>query len=92
MTVEIIGIVEAKDVSESRGDPGRLTGPGGNSSALVGTPEQVARALMRYREVGVDTVLIHGFDPLGDVVGWGRELIPRICDLAETIPVGGSGA
>jgi alkanesulfonate monooxygenase len=92
MTVEIIGIVEAKHVSESRGDPGRLTGPGGNSSALVGTPEQVARALMRYREVGVDTVLIHGFDPLGDVVGWGRELIPQIHDLAQTIPVGGSGA
>ena len=45
-----------------------------------------------YREVGLDTVLIRGFDPLGDVVGWGRELIPRICDLAETIPVGGSGA
>jgi alkanesulfonate monooxygenase len=69
-----------------------LTGPGGNSSALVGTPEQVARALMRYREVGVDTVLIRGFDPLEDVVDWGCELIPRIRDLAETIPVGGSGA
>lgn len=47
---------------------------------------------MRYREVGVDTVLIRGFDPVGDVVDWGYELIPRICDLAETIPVGGSGA
>lgn len=70
----------------------RLTGPGGNSSALVGTPEQVARALMRYREAGVDTVLIRGFDPLEDVVDWGRELIPRIRDLAATIPVGGSDA
>jgi alkanesulfonate monooxygenase len=70
----------------------RLTGPGGNSSALVGTPEQVARALMRYREVGIDAVLIRGFDPLGDVVDWGRELIPRIRDLAETIPVGGPDA
>jgi alkanesulfonate monooxygenase len=85
MTVEIIGIVGAKDVPESRGDPGGLTGPVGNSSALVGAPEQVGRALMRYREVGVDTVLIRGFDPLGDVVDWGRELIPRI-------PAGGSGA
>ena len=66
-----------------------LTGPGGNSSALVGTPEQVAQALMRYREAGVDTILIRGFDPLEDVVDWGRELIPRIRDLAETIPVGG---
>lgn len=31
-------------------------------------------------------------DPLEDVVDWGRELIPRIRDLAETISVGGSGA
>lgn len=69
-----------------------LTGPGGNSSALVGTPDQVARALMRYREAGVDTVLIRGFDPLEDVVDWGRELIPRIRELAEAVPVGGSGA
>jgi alkanesulfonate monooxygenase len=65
----------------------KLTGPGGNSSALVGTAEQVATALMRYREAGVDTILIRGFDPLEDVVDWGRELIPRIRDLAETTPV-----
>jgi alkanesulfonate monooxygenase len=70
----------------------RLTGPGGNSSALIGTPEQVAQALMRYREAGVDTVLIRGFDPLEDVVEWGRELIPRIRDLAEVTPIGGADA
>ena len=56
MTVEIIGMVGAKDVSESGGDP---VNPG---------------------------------DPFEDVVDWGRELIPRIRDLAETISVGGSGA
>jgi alkanesulfonate monooxygenase len=60
----------------------KLTGPGGNSTALVGTPEQVATALMRYRAIGVDALLIRGFDPLEDVVEWGRELIPRIRDLA----------
>ena len=70
----------------------RLTGPGGSSSALVGTPEQVAQALMRYREAGVDTILIRGFDPLEDVADWGGDLIPRIRDLAEIIPVGGHGA
>lgn len=69
----------------------RLTGPGGNSSALVGTPEQVAQALMRYREAGVGTILIRGFDPLEDVADWGGELIPLIRDLAETVPVGGQG-
>ena len=27
---------------------------------------------------GVDTVLIRGFDPLNDVVDWGRELVPLL--------------
>jgi alkanesulfonate monooxygenase len=55
-----------------------LTGSGGNSSALVGTPAQVAEALLAYRRVGVDTVLIRGFDPLEDVVDWGHELVPLL--------------
>jgi alkanesulfonate monooxygenase len=65
----------------------RLTGPGGNSSALVGTPAQVAEALLAYRRVGVDTVLIRGFDPLEDVVDWGHELVPLL-RAQSTIPVG----
>jgi alkanesulfonate monooxygenase len=67
----------------------RLTGPGGNSSALVGTPAQVAEALLAYRRVGVDTVLIRGFDPLEDVVDWGRELVPLL-RAQSTIPPGPS--
>jgi alkanesulfonate monooxygenase len=65
----------------------QLTGPGGNSSALVGTPAQVAAALLAYRRVGVDTVLIRGFDPLEDVVDWGRELVPLL-RAQSAIPVG----
>ncbi len=65
----------------------RLTGPGGNSSALVGTPAQVAEALLAYRRVGVDTVLIRGFDPLEDVVDWGHELVPLLRAQSAT-PVG----
>ncbi|HEY7919166.1 MAG TPA: LLM class flavin-dependent oxidoreductase [Streptosporangiaceae bacterium] len=66
----------------------RLTGPGGNSTALVGTAAQVADALMAYRRVGVDTVLIRGFDPLDDVVEWGRELVPLLREQAARTPVG----
>ncbi len=68
----------------------KLTGPGGNSTALVGTPRQVVGALMAYRRVGVDTVLIRGFDPLDDVVDWGRELVPLLREQAAATPVGGS--
>lgn len=66
----------------------KLTGPGGNSTALVGTPRQVADALMAYRRAGVDTVLIRGFDPLNDVVDWGRELVPLLRQQAARTPVG----
>jgi alkanesulfonate monooxygenase len=67
----------------------KLTGPGGNSTALVGTPRQVVDALMAYRRVGVDTVLIRGFDPLDDVVDWGRELVPLLREQAAGTPVRG---
>lgn len=48
-----------------------------NSTALVGTPEQVADALLDYYDLGVTTFLIRGFDPLEDAIDYGRELIPR---------------
>ncbi|MGK9230904.1 LLM class flavin-dependent oxidoreductase [Inquilinus limosus] len=53
-----------------------LTGAKGNSTALVGTPEQVADALLDYYDLGVTTFLIRGFDPLDDAIDYGRELIP----------------
>ncbi|PRZ43066.1 alkanesulfonate monooxygenase [Antricoccus suffuscus] len=62
----------------------KLTGPGGNSTAHVGTPDQVAEALLQYYDLGVSKFLIRGFDPLKDVVDWGHELIPRIREGAKT--------
>ena len=56
----------------------RATGALGNTSCLVGTPEQVAEALLKYYRLGVDSFLIRGFEPLNDAVEFGRELIPRV--------------
>ena len=53
------------------------TGARSNSTALVGTHEQVADALLDYHDLGVTTFLIRGFDPLEDAIDFGRELIPR---------------
>jgi alkanesulfonate monooxygenase len=55
-----------------------LTGAAGNSTALVGTPEQVAEALLRYYDIGVTTFILKGFDPLADVVDYGQRLIPLV--------------
>lgn len=61
----------------------RLMGPAGNSTAPVGTPAQVAEALLKYYDLGVTRFLIRGFDPLGDVRDWGRELIPLLREGAR---------
>ncbi len=53
-----------------------ITGAAGNSTALVGTPEQVADALVDYYDLGVTAFLIRGFDPYDDAVAYGRDLLP----------------
>jgi alkanesulfonate monooxygenase len=54
------------------------TGAAGNSTALVGTPEQVAESLLDYYDAGVSTILIRGFRPLADAAEYGREVIPLV--------------
>jgi alkanesulfonate monooxygenase len=55
-----------------------ITGAAGNSTALVGTPEQVAEALLAYVDLGIDMLLIRGFFPLQDAIDYGRELLPLV--------------
>jgi alkanesulfonate monooxygenase len=55
-----------------------LTGAAGNSTALVGTPEQVAEAMLRYYDLGIGTLLLKGFDPLADAVDFGKRLLPLV--------------
>jgi alkanesulfonate monooxygenase len=56
------------------------TGAPGNTTALVGTPETVAEALLDYVDIGVTTLLIRGYDPYEDAVDYGRDLIPLVRD------------
>jgi len=58
-----------------------LTGASGNSTGLVGTPDQVAEAMLDYYDLGITTFLIRGFDPLVDAIQYGRELLPRVREL-----------
>ncbi len=65
------------------------TGARGNSTALVGTPEQVADALLDYYDLGVRNLLIRGYEPLSDVEQYGevvtlvREGVRQRDQLAE---------
>jgi alkanesulfonate monooxygenase len=60
-----------------------LTGAKGNSTSLVGTPEQVAEAFLDYYDLGVTTFLIRGFDPIDDAIDYGRALIPHTRRLVD---------
>jgi alkanesulfonate monooxygenase len=48
------------------------TGAAGNSTALVGSPATVAAAMLDYYDIGVTTFLMRGYDPYGDVAGYGE--------------------
>jgi alkanesulfonate monooxygenase len=76
----LMGFAMQQDVHDERlwMPIARVTGALGNTSCLVGTPEQVAEAILNYYVLGVDSFLIRGFDPFNDTVEFGRELIPRI--------------
>jgi alkanesulfonate monooxygenase len=53
----------------------QLTGAQGNSTSLVGTPEQVVDALLDYYDLGITKFLFRGFDPLEDAIDYGRNLL-----------------
>ncbi|WP_322106565.1 LLM class flavin-dependent oxidoreductase [Paraburkholderia sp. J41] len=61
----------------------REIGGRSNSTALVGTPEQVAQTFAEYHALGVTTFLIRGFDPLEDAIDYGRALIPATRELTS---------
>jgi alkanesulfonate monooxygenase len=55
------------------------TGAQGNSTALVGSVDTVAKALLDYYDIGVTTFLIRGYNPYDDAVAYG-ELIAKVRD------------
>lgn len=54
------------------------TNGGGASTALVGTPETVAAAILDYIDLGADLVSIRGYDTLNDVIDYGRYVLPLV--------------
>ena len=61
------------------------TGAQGNSTALVGAPDTVARAMVEYYKLGATSLLIRGYDPLPDTEQYGAELIPLVRKLVAEV-------
>ncbi len=68
----------------------KATGAAGNSTALVGSYEQVADSLIEYVDAGADTLLIRGYEPYADAVRYGEVISIVRSKLAarEQAPVG----
>ncbi len=63
----------------------KQTGAAGNSTALVGSYEQVAESLLDYVALGVSTLLIRGFDPLADARDYGN-LVRLVREQTDLVP------
>ena len=70
----LVAAAEQGDVHDKRlwTAVAKATGAAGNSTALVGSYEQVADSLLDYVDLGVSTLLIRGFEPLADAYRYGR--------------------
>jgi alkanesulfonate monooxygenase len=55
-----------------------VTNGAGASTALVGSPETVAAAILDYVDRGADLVSIRGYDTLADAVDYGRYVLPLV--------------
>lgn len=76
----LLAVAERGDVVDERlfMAIARETGAGGNSTAPVGTPEQVAQTILNYVDAGATTILIRGYEPLPAAIEYGRDLIPVV--------------
>jgi alkanesulfonate monooxygenase len=55
-----------------------VTNAAGASTALVGSPETVAAAILDYIDRGASLVSIRGYDTLADAVDYGRHVVPLV--------------
>lgn len=58
--------------------PTGVTGGTGNSTALVGTPDTIAAALLDYYDLGIRIFSARGYDIYDDVIDFGRYVIPLV--------------
>ena len=54
------------------------TGAAGASTALVGSYETVAAAILDYVDLGADLISIRGYDNLNDAIDYGRYVLPLV--------------
>ena len=51
---------------------------GGTAIALVGSPAEIAAAIMEYREIGITQFILSGWPKLDEMIYFGKEVLPLI--------------
>jgi alkanesulfonate monooxygenase len=49
-------------------------------TTLIGTPDELADALLAYKEIGVDQFILSGWPEVDEVSIFGSEVVPRVRD------------
>ncbi|MGH9894610.1 MAG: LLM class flavin-dependent oxidoreductase, partial [bacterium] len=62
---------------------GAVRSHGAPAIAMVGTPEEIASALMEYRSIGVSQFILSGWPKIEEMIYFGREVIPRVRKIEQ---------
>jgi alkanesulfonate monooxygenase len=84
-----VGSVRLRDISERAEihedgaiwTPKAIAGAGGASSFVVGSPETIAKTLIKYVELGVDVISLPTLGNIGESIDAGRYIIPLVRQL-----------
>lgn len=57
---------------------GAVRAYGAPSIALVGTPEEIASAIMEYKAIGVSQFIFSGWPKLDEMIRFGRDVLPLV--------------
>ena len=63
---------------------------GGPAIALVGSPEEIASAIMEYRKIGITQFIFSGWPKLDEMVFFGKEILPLIRKQEMEVDYAGS--
>jgi alkanesulfonate monooxygenase len=76
----LLDIASRKDVHDRAlwTVPAQVTNAAGASTALVGSYETVAAAILDYVDLGADLISIRGYDNLNDAIDYGRHVLPMV--------------
>ena len=59
---------------------------GATATALVGSPDEIAAEILRFKAAGISQFIFHGWPKLDEMRRFGREVIPRIRKLESRRP------